>query len=957
MSELIPPTQAQWRKYAVAVLVTLAVLVLRLTLPRSITGDRPLLILFVIPMLVSAYLGGLGPGLVSTALIEAVTPFLAFPARGLAVARPLDFTQWLILLATGTLISAMSEALHRARRRAEAAAQELRQTERSLRESQELLRAISDNSTAVIYAKDLDGRYLMVNRRYLELFHVNQQTVLGRTDQDLFPKADADAIRALDERVATAGVALTEEEAVPYDDGSHTYLSMKAPLRDATGKIYGVFGISTDISEHKRAEAALQTSEERTRLIVETALDAVITIDCDGIVTGWNAQAEKTFGWTASEVQGRSLAQTIIPPQYRVAHAEGMARYLATGEGRVLNRRIELTALHRGGHEFPIELAITPLRVDGKLSFSAFVRDIGERKRAESKLQAQLAQLHLLHQITRAIGERQDLQSIFQVVVRSLEDNLPIDLCCLCVYDATDSVLTVARVGVHSEALATELALAERAKIPIDENGLSRCVRGHLVYEPDLAGVPFPFPQRLARAGLRSLVFAPLLVESKVFGVFVGARRTANGFTSGECEFLKQLSEHTALAAHQAQLYAALQQAYDDLRQTQQVVMQQERLRALGQMASGIAHDINNAISPVSLYVESILENEKNLSAQSRDGLVVVGHAIEDVSNTVARLREFYRQKEPQLALSSLRLNRTVEQVIDLTRARWFDMPQRRGAVVELRRDLQPSLPPVMAIESEIREALINLVFNAVDAMPDGGMLTLRTRTIARRRRDHGAEADEFVAVEVEDTGIGMDEETQRRCLEPFFTTKGERGTGLGLAMVYGIARRHGADLEIDSALGRGTTVRLVFAAAAAPTTSNLAATIGRPACLRLLIVDDDPLLLKSLRDILEADGHTVATANGGEAGINAFRTAVSERLPFAAVITDLGMPYVDGRKVSSAVKEMSPTTPVILLTGWGQRLVEEVEIPPHVDRVLSKPPKLRELRDALAAASVATPL
>src|SRR5690606_6469276 len=132
---------------------------------------------------------------------------------------------------------------------------------------------------------------------------------------------------------------------------------------------------------------------------------------------------------------------------------------------------------------------------------------------------------------------------------------------------------------------------------------------GQLVYEPDIRSLPYPFLERLAAVGVRSLVAAPLQVESRVFGMLV-AGRLQREFTSGECEFLLQLSEHVALAAHHAQLYAALQKAYEDLRETQQAAMQQERLRALGQMASGIAHDINNAISPVALYTDSLLERE-----------------------------------------------------------------------------------------------------------------------------------------------------------------------------------------------------------------------------------------------------------------------------------------------------------------------------------------------------------
>src|SRR6202044_1050318 len=145
-----------------------------------------------------------------------------------------------------------------------------------------------------------------------------------------------------------------------------------------------------------------------------------------------------------------------------------------------------------------------------------------------------------------------------------------------------------------------------------------------------------------------SFVAAPLLVESKVFGALIAALKAPDSFSSGDCEFLRQLSEHVALAAHQSQLYEALQQAYDDLRQTQQAVMQQERLKALGQMASGIAHDINNAISPIALYTESLLEKEPGLSARARDYLSTIQHAIEDVSHTVARMRESSRQREPQ---------------------------------------------------------------------------------------------------------------------------------------------------------------------------------------------------------------------------------------------------------------------------------------------------------------------
>jgi PAS domain S-box-containing protein len=703
-------------------------------------------------------------------------------------------------------------------------------------------------------------------------------------------------------------------------------------------------------SELRRQKAvdALKDSEARIRAIVDIALDGIIVMSDDGTVVEFNPAAERIFGHHRSDVLGRPLADAIIPPAMREDHRRGLARYIATGQGPLLGVRFETTGFRADGSEFPVELSISRMPGSGPLQFTGFVRDISARKAAEDRLQSQLARLNLLDAITRAIGERHDLQSVFQVVIRSLEDNLPIEFGCVCLYDATADMLTISAIGVRSEALATELAMTAQARLAIDQNGLSRCVRGELAYEPDIRAATSPFCRLLALGGLGSVVLAPLQSESTVFGVLVAARRQPDGFSSGDCEFLRQLSGHVALAAHQAQILTALQRAYDDLRQTQQAVMQQERLRALGQMASGIAHDINNAVSPVALYTQSLLETETNLTDRGREYLETMQRAIEDVADTVARMREFYRQPEPQIALSSVRMNDLVRQVLDLTRVRWSDMPQQRGVVITVHPDLASDLPIIAGIESEIREALINLVFNAVDAMPDGGTLTVRTL----HARDTSSPASwPEVHVEIVDTGTGMDEETRRRCLEPFFTTKGPRGTGLGLAMAYGVMQRHRGEIDVDSIVGAGTTVRLRFPVAPGSAESTTAASRAPETWVRtrILIVDDDPLLLKSLRDVLESDGHTVVAANSGQDGIERFRSAEERHESFGVVITDLGMPHIDGRQVAGAIRAIRASVPVILLTGWGHRLVAEGDVPPHVDLVLNKPPKLRDLRVALA--------
>jgi CheY-like chemotaxis protein len=285
------------------------------------------------------------------------------------------------------------------------------------------------------------------------------------------------------------------------------------------------------------------------------------------------------------------------------------------------------------------------------------------------------------------------------------------------------------------------------------------------------------------------------------------------------------------------------------------------------------------------------------------------------VARTVARMGEFYRKKPEQLELAPVAVERILREVLELTRARWSNMAQQRGAFIDTRVESTAGNPMVMAIESELREALINLVLNAIDAMP----------------------------------GLGMDENTRRRCLEPFFTTKGERGSGLGLAMVYGIAQRHEIHIDIVSAPGAGTTFRLTFPKRTPGRAMAPAADPKRPPPTRILLVDDDPLLLASLSDVLGNEGHEVHTAAGGQEGIDVFLAAQNAGQPFPIVLTDLGMPHVDGRAVAAAIAQLSPTTPVIMLTGWGQRLVASGDIPPHVVAVLSKPPNLAELRQKLS--------
>ena len=574
--------------------------------------------------------------------------------------------------------------------------------------------------------------------------------------------------------------------------------------------------------------------------------------------------------------------------------------------------------------------------------------EIAGHQRTAATLQQQFARLSLLNQITHSISDRQDTDSILHVVLRQLEDHMGLDFGAVTLFDPQAKTLNIAALRVKNSSLARKLDLHEGGVLALVETGLQLCEQGKTVYLADTLKIPSLLCERLAATGWRSAVAVPLMVEDKLFGILLTARLKPDGFTSGDSEFLRMLSEHVALSAHEDRLHKALEAAYNELRVTQATVMQQERLKALGQMASGIAHDVNNALSPVVGFADLLLRSEQGLSTNGKRYLKHIRTAGEDIAHIVARLREFYRRRDDKESMQELDLNAVAEQVVDMTRPRWRDIPQSNGVTIEVKTELAPRVPMLLAIESEVREAFTNLVINAVDALPNGGKITLRTRLL---ESEETASTDKptHVVVEVSDTGVGMSEETRRRCLEPFYSTKGKRGTGLGLAMVYGVMERHEGNIEILSELGKGTTFRLIFPVregSASANESENTAPATEP--LQVLCIDDEPLVRELIKEILEREGHAVQVTDGGQSGLDAFRLARDQGRPFDVVITDLGMPYVDGKQVAKTLKSESPTTPVVMLTGWGAFMKEDGDSPAQVDGILSKPPRSRELRETL---------
>jgi signal transduction histidine kinase len=377
-----------------------------------------------------------------------------------------------------------------------------------------------------------------------------------------------------------------------------------------------------------------------------------------------------------------------------------------------------------------------------------------------------------------------------------------------------------------------------------------------------------------------------------------------------------------------------LEKALNELKATQQQVIQQERLSAIGQMASGIAHDFNNNLTPILGFSELLLENDKLLDnkAETRRCLEMLRTSAKDAASVVSRLREFYRPAETDEEFPVVDLAKIVQQAVALTEPKWRRQTQAKGLTVEAVVDAKAS-PFVAGQESALREVLTNLIFNAVDAMPEGGRVSIET----------AVEGDDAV-IRVRDTGTGMTEIVRQRCLEPFFSTKGERGTGLGLSMVYGIIERHRGKLEIESTVGQGTTfiIRLPLAENS-PLIATAPSGPRSKALLNVLIVDDEPRVLEVVSAYLRCDGHSVSTAASGREALEKF-----QRNQFDLVVLDRVMPEMSGDQTARFIKQVRHDIPVIMLTGFGALIEVTGSQPAPVDVVLNKPVTLDALRQTI---------
>jgi PAS domain S-box-containing protein len=443
---------------------------------------------------------------------------------------------------------------------------------------------------------------------------------------------------------------------------------------------------------------------------------------------------------------------------------------------------------------------------------------------------------------------------------------------------------------------------------------------------------PEAWRDRLAEHGAIALLSVPLHVKGELIGVLSIADRAGHVFQARDVALLEAFADQAAIALENSRLYGDLRAALDKVEESQQQVVQVERLRALGELAGGVAHDFNNSLAIIVGRTEALVASVDDPSLERH--LDVILRVAFDAAQTVQRIQNFARKRVAR-PFEPVDLNDLVDEVVEVTRTRWKNAAEARGVRYDMNVE-HGVIPKVAGDPAELREAFTNIVLNGLDAMPDGGELTMRT----------SLEGDRVVVL-VRDSGVGMAAAVMRRVFDPFFTTKGERGTGLGLSVVYGIVTRHGGNIEVDSKPGGGTTFTLSLPAnEPLPTAPARSAGLTKPKPARILIVDDEPEIREVLSYALGEDGHAIVTCKDGQGAI-----AALEHARFDLVITDLGMPGVSGWDVARAVKARRPGTPVVMVTGWREQINPAEAAREGVDHLIAKPFRRDEVRETIATA------
>ena len=825
---------------------------------------------------------------------------------------------------------------------------------RHLREGEKRFRDLFDNMVtggAIYEAVDGGDDFVIkdFNRAGERIDTLRREDVIGRRVTEVFPGIESFGLLDAFRKAWRTGEPQHLPAALYRDERIAGWREVNA-YKLPSGEVVSLF---EDVTDRIEAENSLQESEERFRSIAESANDAIVSIDGAGTVVSWNRAAERIFGYAATEALGKPLG-TIIPARYRTAHGEGLERMTIGGEAHVIGKTVEMEGLTKCGREIPIELSLSMWTLDEQRFFTGIIRDITERKRAEKALRDSEARL-------RSIIEAQSIGIVIVDENREIRfANRAAEI--VFGYRATDLIGApfgyplIERDVAEIEIVRPDrsIAFAEMQAVPVRWDHKDQ----FLLFVKDVSA------QRRAERDLGKLFQAieqspvsviitdvdgrieyvnPKFVEvtgytyaevvGKNPGILRSGETTAEEYQhlwrtisggdvwSGEFhnrrkngELFWELASIAPVRDARGKIthYVAVKEDITERKQTEEQLRHAQKLEVIGQFTGGIAHDFNNLLAII-LGNLQLLEESGSIDEENRELVADAIWSAERGAELTHSLLAFSRRQ--RLHPIATDLNRVVSEMTDLMR-------RTLGARIRIREVLAPGLWETMIDRGQLESALLNLVVNARDAMPGGGELTIATENAVIGPEDVVKEREfapaEFVMLAVSDTGTGMAPEVVERIFEPFFTTKkvGE-GSGLGLSMVYGFVRQSGGHVAVDSAIDRGTSVKLYLprARAAAPEALASPPRLARTsdAAEVLLVVDSDDRARRTAVNLLRKQGYEVLEAGNAEEA----RQRVEPLGRLDLVLTDVDLPDGStGVQLAEMLRKRHPDACILFASG-----------------------------------------
>lgn len=826
---------------------------------------------------------------------------------------------------------------------------------------------IFDNSPALIYMKDFEGRYLFINRKWTELFNTSNDEVRGKTDLDIFPEETARRFMNNDRYVLDNDKMLETEEYVPLPEGMRSYQSIKVAIKDSSGKIYALCGISTDITEREKSEKALKKSEEQYRVLIDLAPDPFFHGDRKGNFINVNNAALELTEYTREELLGMNMKE-LFPDD--VLNSIPL-RYDLLEQGLIL--KTERTMRQKSGGLLTIEMSSKKMP-DG--TYQSFFRDITRRKQAEEALRdtEEIFRHFMENSPIYVFFKDEDIRSLRlsknyeQMLGRPLNDILGKTMDDLFPSDLAKSMIEDdKRVLKNGEIVTVDEEFNDRyfttIKFPIFINGKPRYLAGYTIdiTERILSEKMIDAERERLLVTLRSIGDA--VITTDMNGSIMLMNRVAETLTgwplheaqgrplleifnivnevtgepgenpadrvmrSGDIIELQPqtillsrdggerlISDSGAPIRSGDGSIIGIVLVFRDItekRNTEILLQNSQKLESLGVLAGGIAHDFNNLLSGIFGYMELMKIQIKQMNFTAlEDTLNSAMHVFGRTKALTQQLLTFSKGGEPhkkQIHLSRMLFSNT-QFVLS-------------GTKVTSNIDIQNDLWYCFADENQVAQVFDNIIINAVQAMPDGGVITIKAENFFNDTSEHSRllPAGRYVRVTIKDQGHGIPRENLTRIFDPFYTTK-PSGTGLGLATAYSIMKKHGGSIKADSIEGEGSTFTLFLPAAADTATAGpLNYNKTEPEFKgKVLVMDDEDFVRNSTCAILSSKGIKADPATHGDEAVDRYRDAYNSGKPYGAVILDLTVKGgMGGKETLKILKEVDPGVIAIASSGY----------------------------------------